>query len=174
MGQMNHIKEINQGDVLTFLGVDKKYKVILCTSTYKIKSPHTYHFAALTVDKLDRPTVEDIRSSEFFGVGNSGDKYFKYSEKELEKMWTIHPEIKPYFLGSYMLIIWRKDFMQFRDNFEVIGNLDIVDNLDKNGSGGLNASSWNVLRDFFTDTYRDKLEERRQNNTFKVEAIIRD
>lgn len=174
MGKSNHIKEINQGDVLTFLGVDDRYKAILCTSAYKIKSPQIYHFAALTVDKLERPSIEDIRSSEFFGVGNSRDEHFAYSNKELQKIWTIHPEIKPSFLGSYALIVWRKDFMKIRANFEILGNLNIVSNLDKNGNGGLNASNWNVLRDFFTNSYRNKLEERGQNKTFKVEAIIRD
>ena len=173
MGKSSQLKDINQGDVITFQGVNNKYKVILCTNAYKVKSPHVYSFAALTIDKYEKPTIEDVRASEFFGVGKSAIASFKYSEDELEKMWTFHPGIKPYFLGSYTLFIWRKDFMRFRDNVELIGNLDIVDNLDKHGSAGFNASDWTALRDFFTDAYRDKLEERRQNSTFKVEAIIR-
>ena len=44
------------------------------------------------------------------------------------KMWNLHPEINPYHLGSYGFLIWRKDFLNFRDNFELIGNIEIIDN----------------------------------------------
>ena len=84
----------------------------------------------------------------FLGIGNIANDYFKYPDKQLNKMWTIHPEIKPYFLGSYGVLIWRKDFIKFRDNFELIGNLKIVDNLDKNGNGSMNASDWTFLNQF--------------------------
>lgn len=170
---MQKIKDINQGDLLTFRATDKKYKVLLCTSTYKDNSLKNFTFAALTYDSLDKPIITNILDSEFFGIGNTQDDYFKYSEKELNKMWSIHPEIKPYSLGSYGLVIWRKDFMKFRDNFEVIGNLKIVDNLDKNGNGGLNASDWDYIKDFFANKINLVLANRGQK-TFKLNAIIID
>lgn len=168
---MKKISDINQGDLLTFKSTDEKYKVLLCTSTFKDKSPQNFTFAALTYDNEDKPKVEDILHSYFWGIGNTKNDYFKYSDKELNQMWKIHPETKPYFLGSYGLIIWRKDFMKFRDNFEFIGNLKIVDNLDKNGKGGMNASDWNFIKDFFTNKINSVLTERGQK-TFKLTAII--
>lgn len=170
---MKKIANINQGDLLTFKATDDKYKVFLCTSTYKEKSPQNFSFAALTYDNEDKPTVEDILHTDFWGIGNTKNDYFKYSDIELNQMWRIHPETKPYFLGSYGLIIWRKDLMKFRDNFEIIGNLKIVDNLDKNGNGGMNASDWDFLKDFFTNKINSVLPDRGQK-TFKLKAIIKD
>jgi hypothetical protein len=170
---MRKIKDVNQGDLLTFKAADDRYKTFLCTSTYKEKSPQNFTFAALTYDSLDKPTIESIYESEFYGIGNRKSDHFKYSDKELQRMWTIHPEIKPYDLGSYGLIIWRKDLMKFRDNFELIGNIKIVDHLDKNGSGGMNASDWNLLQEFFNEKFKAVLPERGQT-AFKVKAILRD
>jgi hypothetical protein len=112
---MQLIKDINKGDLLTFIGVGNKYKGLLYTSTYKDKSPFT--FAALTYDNIKKPTTNDLLDCDFFGTANIKNDYFKYSDSELEKMWINHPVTKPYYLGSYGLIIWRKDFQKFRDNF---------------------------------------------------------
>lgn len=170
---MQKIKDINQGDLLTFKATDDKYKVLLCTNTNKNQSPQNFTFAALTYDSLNKPTVSDILDTNFWGIGNTENNYFKYSEIELNKMWTIHPETKPYFLGCYGLIIWRKDFMKFRDYFEIIGNIKIVDNLDKNGNGGMNASDFNFIKDFFINKINAVLPERGQK-TFKLKAIMKD
>lgn len=170
---MKKISDINQGDLLAFKANDGKYKVLLCTSTYKEKSPQNFTFAALTYDEIEKPTVEKILNSDFWGIGNTKNDYFKYSDSELNQMWNIHPETKPYLLGSYGLIIWRKDFMKFRENIEVIGNLKIADNLDKNGNGGMNASDWNYIKDFFTDKINSLLPDRGQKK-FKLKAIIKD
>jgi hypothetical protein len=170
---MEKIKDINQGDLLTFKAADGKYKVLLCTSIYKDKSPHNFKFAALTYDSAEMPTVEKILESEFFGIGNRKNNFFAYSDKELERMWTLHPEVKPYHLGSYSLIIWRKDFIKFRDNFETIGNIEIFDHLDLNGNGGVNASSWSFLQDFFYEKFKTVLPDRGQT-VFKIKAILKD
>ncbi|MBE8712825.1 hypothetical protein [Sphingobacterium hungaricum] len=169
---MNKITDINQGDLLAFKANDEKYRVLLCTSTIKEKSPQSFAFAALTYNDREKPTAEKILSCEFWGIGNSNNDYFKYSEIELNQMWNIHPETKPYFLGSYGFVIWRKDFMKFRHNFEVIGDLKIVENLDKNGNGGMNVSDWNLIKDFFTDKINSVLTGRGQK-TFRLKAIIK-
>jgi len=168
---MQKITDICQGDLFTFKAGDNKYKMLLCTSTYKVRSPQYYTFAALTYNSLDKPTIADILDSSFLGIGNRKSDYFKYSDKELNKMWGNHPEIKPYFLGSYGLLIWRKDFMKFRDNFELIGNLKTVNNLDKNGNGSMNVSDWDYLDKFFTDNFVSILNNRGQK-AFKLKAIL--
>ena len=65
------IKDINQGDILTFKADDKRYKALLCTSTYKEKSPQHFTFAALTIDELEKPSLDKIIESEFFGIGSA-------------------------------------------------------------------------------------------------------
>ncbi|MFY7788277.1 MAG: hypothetical protein ACOVQA_10425 [Thermoflexibacteraceae bacterium] len=168
---MNTIKDIKKGDFFTFVGNDNKYKGLFCTSCHKEKSPFYFIFAALTYDDIQKPTLEDFINCNFFGTAHSKKNPFKYSDKALEQMWNNHPEIKPYHIGSYWFIIWRKDFLKFRNNFEFVGNLNIVDNLDKNGNSGVNASSWDFLTDFFSEKYKTVLDYRGQT-TFKVKSII--
>ncbi len=171
---MNRISDIKKGDIITFKTTnDNKYKVLLCTSVFKDKSPQNFTFAALTYDSKEKPTTEKILESEFFGIGNTTNDHFKYSDQELQKMWTLHPEIKPYFLGSYGLVIWRKDFMTFRNNFELIDNFNIVEKKKKNGNGSMNSSDWNFIQDFFHEKYKTILIDRGQK-TFKVKSIVRD
>lgn len=170
---VNKIKDLNKGDVIAFKAGDQRYKALLCTSTFKEKSPQNFTFAVLNVDQEELPSLTDIQESLFYGIGNRKDHYFKYSEPELEKMWSNHPEIRPYFLGSYGLIIWRKDFMKFRDVLEYVGQLNIIYNLDKNGNGSVNASDWAFLEDFFNEKYKRTLTNRGQK-LFKTSAIIKE
>lgn len=170
---MQKIKCINKGDVLTFKASDNKYKLMICTSYYKDRSPFRFNVAALNYSSDKMPVLNDVLDCEFYGIGNRMSEYFKYSQKELDKMWTIHPDVKPYSLGSYGLLICRKDFMTFRDNFELICNLDIVDNLDKNGNGGMNTSALHALDDLFVNKLT-VLEKDRGQRKFKIEAVVRD
>jgi hypothetical protein len=85
----------------------------------------------LTFDSTERPSLKNISEGGFYGVGNVRDPYFKFSDQECERVWKVHPEVKPYSLGSYRLEIWRTDFMKFRDRMDLVGNLKIVNDLDK-------------------------------------------
>ncbi|WP_146191041.1 hypothetical protein [Sphingobacterium athyrii] len=170
---MAKITDINQGDLLTFKAADNRFKMLLCTNTSKERSPQYFIFSALTYDSFDKPTTSNINIIEFFGIGNRKCDYFKYSDNELNKMWSIHPETRPYFLGSYGFLIVRKDFMKFRDNFEVIGTLNIIDHLDKNGNGSMNISDWELIKDFFANRINSVMLDRGQK-TFKIDAIIKD
>lgn len=166
-------KQMSTGDALAFKAIDGSYRVLLCTSIYQKTSPHYYYFAALNYDDIIKPTVERIMESEFFGVGNTMNEYFKYAESKLEKMWSFYPEIKPYCIGSYGLLILKKDLSKFRHEFEYISNVPIVDNLDKHGNGSMNSSSWGFLQVFFSSDYGKSFTERGQR-CFKVKAMIRD
>lgn len=162
---------MNQGDVFTFLAADNRYKMIICTGVYKAQSPHYYIFAALTYDSEEMPAIIDAIESDFWGVANVRNGIFKYEDSELENMWMIHPEIKPCQLGSYGFIISRKDYLKFKDKMVFVGNLKIVNNLDKNGNGGVNASSWRFLQGFFNNEMSSVLKYRAQKN-FKVRSVL--
>ncbi|WP_222982515.1 hypothetical protein [Flagellimonas meishanensis] len=168
---MRNVKEVNKGDVIAFKANDQRYKALLCTSTFKERSPHYFTFAALSTNQEELPNLEEIQESCFYGIGNRKDSTFGYSENELVIMWSVHPEIKPYFLGSYGLTIWRKDFIKFRENLVFVGQLNIIENLDMNGNGSINASDWDFLKDFFDEKYTSNLAEKGQK-LFKIKAII--
>jgi hypothetical protein len=162
---------MNQGDAFAFKAIDGNYKAIICTSVYKESSPHTYRFAALTYSKPEVPSINDIIDSDFFGVANTKEGHFKYSNEALNKMWGIYTGMKPYYVGAYGFIIWRKDLQKFKSELIYIGNLKILDNIDKNGNGGVNASSWPFLQSFFNDQIKVTLNGRGQK-TFKVTSIL--
>tara|TARA_R110000868_G_C10586236_1_gene739127 strand:+ start:58 stop:567 length:510 start_codon:yes stop_codon:yes gene_type:complete len=168
---MEKIKGIEQGDLLTFKTVDGNYRVIMCTETDK-KSPQNFSFIALTYNSSEIPNEIEIRKESFWGCGTSKANYYKYSLEEQERMWTLHPEIKPFLIGGYNLIIWRKDFLKFRDRILKIGNLDIVNNIDKNGNYGINVSSWESLNNFFSVQIEIIFKDIGQK-TFKIESIIK-
>ena len=169
---MKKIKDINKGDVLAFKASDNQYKIIICTSVFKDKSPQNFTFAATVIDQLELPSISEILNNNFFGIGNRKNDHFQYSNDEVQTMWNIHPEIKPYHLGSYGFLIWRKDFVKFSHNFELIGNIAIVDNLDLNGNGSVNASDWEFLKTFFNKNLQEVLKSRGQQ-LFKVKAIVK-
>lgn len=170
---MQRNTDIFPGDLLTFKAADGNYKVLLCTSAFKDKSPYYFTFAALSYSNSSKPDISNILTSEFLGIGNTQNDLFKYPEAQLEKMWAIHPEIKPCFLGSYGLIIWRKDFIKMIDQFEIIQNIKIVDNLDKNGNASMNASDWNYLNQFFASDFISVFKNRGQK-LFKLNSIVID
>lgn len=74
---------MNQGDAFAFKAIDGNYKAIICTSVYKESSPHIYRFAALTYSKPQVPSINDIIDSDFFGVANTKEGHFKYSNEAL-------------------------------------------------------------------------------------------
>jgi hypothetical protein len=171
MKSAQKIKDINQGDCLTFKTSDNRYKVIFCIGANKEKSTQSFSFAATTFDKDFKPTVNDLSDTDFWGKGNRRD--FKYSERELERMWAYHPSNKPYFLGTYGILILRKEFMKWRENFELIGNLSIVDNLEQNGSGSFYPGDLDNLDKFFTEDLENVMDQSGQSK-FKLKAIVKD
>ncbi len=167
------ISSISKGDILAFKGKDEKFKTIFCTSTYKERSPHHFTFAGTDISQDEKPTIEKVVESNFWGIGNSVNKYSSFfKEEEIKQMWNLHPEINPYHLGSYGFLIWRKDFLKFRDNFELIGNIEIINNLDKNGNGSMNSSSWESLNNVFTNNFAQTMNQRGQQK-YRIKAILK-
>lgn len=167
------ITNISKGDILAFKGKDEKYKIIFCTSTYKERSPYHFTFAGTDINQNEKPTIKNAIESNFFGIENRVNKYSPYfKEEEIKQMWRLHPEINPYHLGSYGFIIWRKYFLKFRDKVELIGNIEIVNNLDLNGNGSMNSSSWKSLNNVFSNNLEAIMGQRGQKK-YQVKAIIK-
>jgi len=166
------IKNIQRGDILAFKGKDGKYRVIFCTSTYKIRSPHLYHFGATDIVTKNKPSLKETIECNFYGIGLKWNESSLFNINELKRMWEFHPEIEPYGLGTYDFLIGRKEFMTFRDKFEFIGNIEIIGHLDKNGNSGVNAGSWDVLNEIFINDFDEVMAYRGQKK-FKFKAIIK-
>ena len=155
---------------MLFKASDGFYRVLFCSSVQKSRSPYFFNFSVTTIKTVEKPTINDIRNSQYYGKGNRNDHRFE--EIELEKIWGFHPEIKPYYLGTYELLISRKDFMSFGDNFELIANLPILENLILNGSGGMNAGDLHVLDNLLVSTIESFMKDQNQQK-YSTEAILR-
>jgi len=167
---MNKIKDVKIGDFLSFKTSDGFYRVLFCSSVQKSRSPYFFNFSATTIKSKTKPTINDIRSSHYYGKGSRNRQ--KFEEDELKKMWGLHSEIKPNYLGTYELLITRKDFMSFKKDFEFISNIPILENLNLNGSGGMNASNINVLDDLFVNRIENFMKSQGQEK-YLTEAIIK-
>jgi len=168
---MEKIKDINLGDALTFRAWDGNYKLLLCTSVHKKKSPHYYIFAGLTFSSFNKPVLKDVLESYFYGTGNTKSDYFKYNDDELDRMWGVHPEVKPYYLGSYGLMILRKDFLSFRSDIEYVVNVSIPTQLEMHGNGSMNISSFSFINELFSNDNLDEIMGKRFQKAFKITAI---
>lgn len=164
------IKEIKTGDFVTFKASDGLYRIIFCIGVNKERSPHHFDFALTTLKSGIKPSLTDIRNSEFYGKGNRKD--FRFEDTELEKMWRIHPEIKPYYLGTYGMLITRKALVSFKDKFELICNLPILENLGQNGNGGMNGSDFDILDDLFVKRLESFMKKQGQGK-FRIESILK-
>lgn len=163
MNQKSKIPNIELGDFLSFRASDKNYKVIFCIGVYKERSPFFFEFAATTINTKNKPSKEEIYQSGFFGIVNRKSLYFKTEQNINSGMWKDHhPEIEPFFVGTYGLLISRKELMRSREDFEFIVNLPIIENLQKAGNGGMNVNGLEYLDKLFVTNINEFMAERRQ------------
>lgn len=163
MSQNSKIKNIEIGDFLSYRVEDNNYRVILCISTQITKSPFSFGFAVLTINQQKKPTKTDLLNSGFYGIVNRKKLYHKTKENSNSIMWKDHhPEINPFLIGAYTLLIWRKEFMRFREYFEFVVNIPIIKNLDLTGSGTMVATDKESLDKIFLSNIDEVMGERRQ------------
>ena len=146
MPRVEKIKDIKQGDFLTFKASDDEYRVIFCIDVCKRSSPIMFTFAASTYKSKDKPTYEALLNSSFYGRGDREDFFKSYTDEDSRQIWNVHPEIKPYVLGAYHINVLRKEFMKVRDKFEFLINLNILENLYQYGNGGIYCGTMEYLR----------------------------
>ena len=146
------IKDINiqVGDFFSFKTADETYRVIFCIESQIKKSPFYYLFAATTINTTYRPTTQDVKECGFYGIVNRKKFYLKTNKNAESIMWKDDfPELNPFIVGAFHLIISRKDFLKFEGDFEFIENLPIRENLHMTGNSGMNASSQESLNKLF-------------------------
>jgi hypothetical protein len=62
--------------------------------------------------------------------------------------------------------------MSFRDKFELISSLPVLENLNQNGSGGMNASDLDVLDELFVKRIESFMKNQNQEK-YLTEAILK-
>lgn len=75
-------------------------------------------------------------------------------------------------LGSFGVLIFRKDFMKMRERFELLSNKEIVKNLPLFGNASFHPGTIEYLDRFFGDNLESKMEDKDQKK-YKLQALIK-
>ncbi|MET4084019.1 hypothetical protein ABIB40_003992 [Pedobacter sp. UYP30] len=126
-------------DLLTFQLKDGNYRVVICASIDQYRGQCNYILVPTTYNANKKPTVEDLMDKEILGR-EVGSGYERQTTKErqpgIERIWRLNGGNCNFFFGLTKLAVDHKDFINFKDKFEKVGTLKIIEGLKETGSFG--------------------------------------
>jgi len=126
-------------DLLAFKLKDGKYRVVICSSIDQYRGQCNYMFVPTTYNSMEKPTVNDLIDKEILGT-RIGSGYDQQTTKEkqpgIERIWNLDGGNCNYFIGIVKYAVDHKDLVNFKEKFEKIGSLKIVEGLKQTGSYG--------------------------------------
>lgn len=126
-------------DLLTFQLKDGNYRAVICATIDQYRGHCNYILVPTTYNSNKKPTVEDLKDKEIVGrqIGTGYDQQTtKEHQPGIERIWELVGGNCNFFFGIDMLTIDHKDFINFKDKFEKVGSLQIVEGLKQYGSFG--------------------------------------
>ena len=126
-------------DLLTFQLKDGNYRTIICAAIDQYRGQCNYILIPTTYNSSKKPTVDDLKDKEILG-SQIGSGYDQQTTKEMqpgiERIWNLSGGNCNFFFGLIKLAVDHKDFINFKDQFEKIGTLKIIEGLKETGSFG--------------------------------------
>ncbi len=152
---------------------------LICSSIDKKRSPHSYSFLPISHRSTEQLKIDDFLTGNFYatfgGISKSFDnpeQIIKNSQPDIEVIWEMYPQNYPYNLMAYNIMILRKDFLKMEHLFtNIIGHLDVIENLVNYPAGSINGGSEEVLSELLSDL-KSTMEHRNQKE-FAVEHILK-
>jgi hypothetical protein len=128
-------------DLLTFKLKDGNYRAAICIEIEQYRGQCNYILVPTTYNSAKKPTTEDLRDKEIPGrrLGTGYDQQItKEKQPGIERVWNFEYQGGNcnYFFGVDKLAITHKDFINFKDKFEKVGSLKIIEGLKQTGSFG--------------------------------------
>jgi hypothetical protein len=126
-------------DLLTFQLKDGNYRVVICATIDQYRGQCNYILVPTTYNSSKRPTVADLIDKEILGrqIGSGYDQQTtKEMQPGIERIWNLKGGNCNFFFGVIKLAIDHKDFINFKERFEKVGTLKIVEGLKETGSFG--------------------------------------
>lgn len=126
-------------DLLTFQLKDGNYRAVVCTSIDQYRGQCNYILVPTTYNSSIKPTVEKLIDKEILGrvIGSGYDQQTtKERQPGIERIWQLTGKNCNFFFGVIKLAVNHKDFINFKDRFEKIGTLKIIEGLKETGSFG--------------------------------------
>lgn len=128
---------IQVDDLLIFKLNDNFYRAVICNSIHQYRGECSYMLTQTTYKSLAKPTVEDLYKYDIAGitVGAGYDREtITVMQPEVDKLWNLYSYIGEFFLGIENIGIGHKDFLNFKNKFEVIGKLKIKKGFKRSGT----------------------------------------
>jgi hypothetical protein len=128
-------------DLLTFKLKDGSYRAAICIEIEQYRSQCDYILVPTTYNSAKKPTTEDLKDKEILGrrLGSGYDQQItKEKQPGIERVWNFEYEGGNcnYFFGLVKLAVPHKDFINFKDQFEKVGSLKIIEGLKQTSSFG--------------------------------------
>jgi hypothetical protein len=140
-------------DLLTFQLKDGNYRAVICATIDQYRGQCNYILVPTTYKSNKKPTVEDLKDKEILGhrFGSGYDQQTtKEMQPDIERIWNLSGGNCNFFFGVVKLAVDHKDFINFKDKFEKVGSLKIVESLKQTGSFGY-AGKIERFEDIFCD-----------------------
>ncbi|MNX74646.1 hypothetical protein D3C86_1060920 [compost metagenome] len=140
-------------DLLTFQLKDGNYRTVICTEIDQYRGQCNYILVPITYNSSKKPIVDDLKDKEILGrqIGSGYDQQTtKEMQPGIERIWNLSGGNCNFFFGVVKLAVDHKDFINFKDRFEKIGTLKIIEGLKETGSFGYEGS-FERFETVFTD-----------------------
>ncbi len=126
-------------ELLTFQLKDGNYRAVICASIDQYRGQCNYILVPTTYNGNKKPTVDDLKDKEILGrqIGSGYDQQTtKERQPGIERIWKLTGGNCNFFFGVIKLAVDHKDFINFKDRFEKVGTLKIIEGLKETGSFG--------------------------------------
>ena len=140
-------------DLLAFKLKDGNYRAVVCAAIEQYRGECSYRLVPTTYDSEKKPSAEDLRDKEILGrqIGSGYDQHTtKEMQPGIERIWNLSGGNCNFFFGVVHLGVSHKDFVEFKDKFEKVGTLKIVEGLKQAGSVGY-LQNFERFEDVFGD-----------------------
>lgn len=140
-------------DLLAFKVRDGNYRAVICASIDQYRGQCSYILVPTTYNSSKKPTVEDLKDKEILGrqIGSGYDQQTtREMQPNIDRIWNLVGGNCNFFFGVIKLAVDHKDFINFKDKFEKVGTLRILEGLKETGSFGY-EDSFERFEDIFGD-----------------------
>lgn len=130
-------------DLLTFQLKNGNYCAVICTEIDQYRGQCNYILVPTTYNSRKMPSVEDLKDKEILGrqIGSGYDQQTtREMQPGIDRIWDLTGTNCNFFFGVVQLAVDHKDFINFKNKFEKVGSLKIIDGLKKTGSFGYEES----------------------------------
>ena len=140
-------------DLLTFQLKDGSYRSVICDSIDQYRGNCNYMFVPTTYNSAKKPTVEDLKDKDILGrqIGTGYDQQTIIERQPgIERIWEMVGGNCNFFFGVIKFSVNHKDLAHFKDRFEIVGTLKIIEGLKLSGS-----LSWENSFERFEEIFKD-------------------